>query len=109
MSSDGHRNLHEAILAIEGEGQGVIVYLPAQGDLLTEVQTAKGGVREPGMAGKSASGPLREYGLGAQVLRDLGIRSLRLLTNNPMRLAGIEGYGLEILEFVPLVSARVTS
>ena len=73
------------------------------------MQTAKGGVRDPGMTGKSTTGPLREYGLGAQVLRDLGIRSLRLLTNNPMRLAGIEGYGLEILEFVPLVSARMTS
>ncbi len=109
LSGDGRRNLHEAIDAIEAEGRGVIVYLPSQGDLLSEVQTAKGGVRDPGMTGKSTTGPLREYGLGAQVLRDLGIRSLRLLTNNPMRLAGIEGYGLEILEFVPLVSARMTS
>ena len=109
MSGDGRRNLHEAINAIEIEGRGVIVYLPSQGDLLSEVQAAKGGLRDPGMTGKSTTGPLREYGLGAQVLRDLGIRSLRLLTNNPMRLAGIEGYGLEILEFVPLVSARMTS
>ena len=109
LSGDGRRNLHEAIDAIEVEGRGVIVYLPSQGDLLSELQAAKGGVRDPGMTGKSTTGPLREYGLGAQVLRDLGIRSLRLLTNNPMRLAGIEGYGLEILEFVPLVSARMTS
>lgn len=109
MSGDGRRNLHEAINAIEIEGRGVIVYLPSQGDLLSEVQAAKGGLRDPGMTGKSTTGPLREYGLGAQVLRDLGIRSLRLLTNNPMRLAGIEGYGLEILEFVPLVSAHMTS
>ena len=108
LSSDGRRNLHEAINAIEDEGRGVIVYLPAQSDLLTEVQAAKEGVRDPSITGKSTSGPLREYGLGAQVLRDLGIRSLRLLTNNPMRLAGIEGYGLEIVQFVPLVSARVT-
>jgi 3,4-dihydroxy 2-butanone 4-phosphate synthase/GTP cyclohydrolase II len=109
LSGDGRRNLHEAIDAIEVEGRGVIVYLPSQGDLLSELQAAKGGVRDPRMTGKSTTGPLREYGLGAQVLRDLGIRSLRLLTNNPMRLAGIEGYGLEILEFVPLVSARMTS
>jgi 3,4-dihydroxy 2-butanone 4-phosphate synthase/GTP cyclohydrolase II len=109
MSSDGRHNLHEAIDAIELEGRGVIVYLPAQGNLLTEVQAAKGGARDPLTAGKSMSEPLREYGLGAQVLRDLGIRSLRLLTNNPMKLAGIEGYGLEILEFVSLVSGRVTS
>jgi 3,4-dihydroxy 2-butanone 4-phosphate synthase/GTP cyclohydrolase II len=109
LSGDGRRNLHEAIDAIEVEGRGIIVYLPSQGDLLSEVQAAKGSVRDPGIPGKSTGGPLREYGLGAQVLRDLGIRSLRLLTNNPMRLAGIEGYGLEILEFVPLVSNRTTS
>ncbi len=108
LSGDGRRNLHEAIDAIEREGRGVVVYLPAQGDLLTEVQAAKGGARDPGAAAKSTPGPLREYGLGAQVLRDLGIRSLRLLTNNPMRLAGIEGYGLEIVEFVPLVSTHGT-
>ena len=108
VSGDGRRNLHEAIDAIEREGRGVVVYLAAQGDLLTEVQAAKGGARDPGAATKSTPGPLREYGLGAQVLRDLGIRSLRLLTNNPMRLAGIEGYGLEIVEFVPLVSAHGT-
>ncbi len=103
VSGDGRRNLHEAIDAIESEGRGVVVYLPAQGDLLAEVQAAKGGTRDPTVAPRSASGPLREYGLGAQVLRDLGIRSLRLLTNNPMRLAGIEGYGLQIADFVPLV------
>jgi 3,4-dihydroxy 2-butanone 4-phosphate synthase / GTP cyclohydrolase II len=109
VSGDGRRNLHEAIDAIEREGRGVVVYLPAQGDLLAEVQAAKGGTRDPTAAPRSASGPLREYGLGAQVLRDLGIRSLRLLTNNPMRLAGIEGYGLQIADFVPLVPTATTS
>lgn len=109
ISQDARRNLHDAIDAVEVEGRGVIVYLPSQGDLLAELQAAKGGPRESTPNTKKAvSAPLREYGLGAQVLRDLGMRRLRLLTNNPMKLAGIEGYGLEIVEFVPLVSARST-
>jgi len=108
-SSDGRRYLHEAIDAIEVEGRGVIVYLPPQGNLLSEVHAAKGGTRDSALVGQSTPGPLREYGLGAQVLRDLGIRRLRLLTNNPKRLAGIEGYGLEIVDCVPLVSTRLTS
>jgi 3,4-dihydroxy 2-butanone 4-phosphate synthase/GTP cyclohydrolase II len=45
----------------------------------------------------------RDYGVGAQILYDLGVRSMRLLTNNPTKRAGIEGYGLEIVERVPLV------
>jgi 3,4-dihydroxy 2-butanone 4-phosphate synthase/GTP cyclohydrolase II len=47
---------------------------------------------------------LRDYGLGAQVLQDLGIRRLRLMTNNPKKLAGAQGYGLEIVENVPLIT-----
>ena len=47
---------------------------------------------------------LRDYGLGAQVLVDLGVRKIRLLTNNPKKIAGLEGYGLEIVEHVPLVA-----
>ena len=108
VSHDARRNLHDAIDAIELEGRGVVVYLPSQGDLLAELQVAKGGARESTTKIKPVSAPLREYGLGAQVLRDLGMRRLRLLTNNPMKLAGIEGYGIEILEFVPLVSAPTT-
>jgi len=51
-------------------------------------------------------GTLREYGLGAQVLRELGLCKIRLLTNNPRKIAGIEGYGLELVESVPLVSMQ---
>lgn len=102
---DGRRNLPEAIDAIEAAGRGVIVYLPAQGDLLSEIKTASGNVHD---AASLPTEPLRDYGFGAQVLRDLGLRRLRLLTNNPKRLAGIEGHGLEIVEFVPLVPAGST-
>jgi 3,4-dihydroxy 2-butanone 4-phosphate synthase/GTP cyclohydrolase II len=105
-SGDGRRNLPEAIDAIEVAGCGVIVYLPPQADLTAEMTAAAGSAHEtPAL---SSAEPLREYGFGAQVLRDLGIQRLRLLTNNPKRLAGIEGHGLEIVEFVTLVPARAT-
>jgi 3,4-dihydroxy 2-butanone 4-phosphate synthase/GTP cyclohydrolase II len=106
-SGDGRRNLPEAIDAIEAEGRGVIVYLPAQSDLLSEIKAVSGSSHDP--AALPSTEPLREYGFGAQVLRDLGLRRLRLLTNNPKRLAGIEGHGLEIVEFVPLVPTGSTS
>ena len=48
---------------------------------------------------------LRDYGIGAQILVDLGLRKLRLMTNNPKKIAGLEGYGLEIVEHVPLISS----
>ena len=54
-------------------------------------------------------GTLREYGLGAQVLRELGLCKIRLLTNNPRKIAGIQGYGLELVESVPLVSMQKSS
>ncbi|MER3559062.1 MAG: bifunctional 3,4-dihydroxy-2-butanone-4-phosphate synthase/GTP cyclohydrolase II, partial [Armatimonadota bacterium] len=47
---------------------------------------------------------LRDYGIGAQVLVDLGIQRMRLMTNNPKKIAGLEGYGLEIVEHVPLIA-----
>jgi 3,4-dihydroxy 2-butanone 4-phosphate synthase/GTP cyclohydrolase II len=106
-ASEGRRNLEEAIHRIEKEGCGVVVYLPPNGDVRSElsalseklksspVATAKPGERSHG-------GTLREYGLGAQVLRELGVRRLRLLTNNPRKIAGIHGYGLEVTESVPL-------
>ena len=53
-------------------------------------------------AGPSEGGTLREYGLGAQVLRALGLRKIRVLTNNPRKIAGIQGYGLEVVESVAL-------
>jgi 3,4-dihydroxy 2-butanone 4-phosphate synthase/GTP cyclohydrolase II len=95
-------NLDRAIDVIEADGRGVIVYLPPPGDLLAEIQRAKGAQPAQPKPGPSAAEPLREYGLGAQVLRDLGVRRLRLLTNNPKKIAGIEGYGLTVVECVPV-------
>ena len=50
---------------------------------------------------------LRDYGLGAQVLADLGVQKLRLLTNNPKKVSGLKGYGLEIVEHVPLIAEPI--
>jgi 3,4-dihydroxy 2-butanone 4-phosphate synthase/GTP cyclohydrolase II len=113
-TADGARNLDEALAAIEAEGCGVVVYLPPRGDLRDELDALGRRTEKssPGAARGSAphglsrphGGTLREYGLGAQVLRELGVGQLRLLTNNPRKIAGIQGYGLELVESVPLPS-----
>jgi 3,4-dihydroxy 2-butanone 4-phosphate synthase/GTP cyclohydrolase II len=104
--SEGRRNLYEAVDAIEKSGAGVIVYLPPHGNLLEELSVVTGQPRivTEHKPRPTNAGTLRDYGLGAQVLRDLGVRKLRLLTNNPKKIAGIVGYGLEVIESVPLVS-----
>ncbi len=81
---------------IESEGRGILLYiLPRAGhSFASELGAATTG-NEP------ASAPLRDIGLGSQVLVHLGIKSIRLLTNNPRRLAGIEGYGIHVVECVP--------
>ncbi|MGC4067663.1 MAG: 3,4-dihydroxy-2-butanone-4-phosphate synthase [Polyangiaceae bacterium] len=104
--SEGRRNLYEAVDAIEKAGKGVIVYLPPHGNLLEELSAITGQRHgaDTQFRPHGSAGTLRDYGLGAQVLRDLGVRQLRLLTNNPKKIAGIQGYGLEVVESVPLVS-----
>jgi 3,4-dihydroxy 2-butanone 4-phosphate synthase/GTP cyclohydrolase II len=119
-ASDGGHNLREAIDAIEREGSGVVVYLPTGRALREQVQ--KQGTRDadknaapsaPAHTAPSAPSneaphrsALRDFGLGAQILRELGLERLRLLTNNPRKIAGIHGYGLEIVEIVPLAQMR---
>jgi 3,4-dihydroxy 2-butanone 4-phosphate synthase/GTP cyclohydrolase II len=81
---------------IESEGRGVMLYiLPRAGRSLAAELGAVPVDNDP------TGAPLRDIGLGSQVLVQLGIRSMRLLTNNPRRLAGIEGYGIQIVECVP--------
>jgi 3,4-dihydroxy 2-butanone 4-phosphate synthase/GTP cyclohydrolase II len=112
---EGAKNLAEAIDAIEAAGEGVIVYIPPSTDLKDELDLvarradSKSSPRAsvppaklPGLT-RPHGGALREYGLGAQVLRSLGLCKIRLLTNNPRKIAGIQGHGLTLVESVPLV------
>ena len=102
---DGGKNLRDSIMRIEEEGRGVIVYIPPRGNLAREVDGyAAALVQVPGEP--HASDPLREFGLGAQVLADLGLHKIRLLTNNPRKIAGIHGYGLDVVESVSLASMK---
>jgi 3,4-dihydroxy 2-butanone 4-phosphate synthase/GTP cyclohydrolase II len=108
--SEGGRRLDEAIDAIEHAGRGVVVYLPPHGDFRRELAALSAAEKSSPVATHSLTrahgGTLREYGLGAQILRDLGLSRIRLLTNNPRKIAGIHGYGLEVVDSVPLASMR---
>ncbi len=100
VAGGGHA-LNESMLAIERQGSGVIVYLPPQEPPGVELESEE--VSDPATAVVPAR-TLREYGLGAQVLRELGVRRLRLLTNHPRRIAGLHGHGLDLVECVPIPS-----
>lgn len=101
--------LHEAMRQIAEAGRGVIVYMRQEGrgiGLPAKIKAYK--LQEEGLdtvqANEKLGFPmdLREYGLGAQILADLGLRKIRLLTNNPRKLVGLAGYGLEIAEQAPI-------
>ena len=104
---DGGKHLRECIARIESEGRGVIVYLPPRGETRRELETYAALCASPPpvtSASPCHDPPLREFGLGAQVLADLGLHKIRLLTNNPRKIAGIHGFGLDVVEKVPLYS-----
>jgi 3,4-dihydroxy 2-butanone 4-phosphate synthase/GTP cyclohydrolase II len=103
---DGGFNLREAIVAIEKAGAGVVLYIPPKGDLARELDSlAKANAAAKG-DDQGQRWTLREFGLGAQVLADMGVHKLRLLTNNQPKIAGLTGFGLEVVERVPLVSMK---
>jgi 3,4-dihydroxy 2-butanone 4-phosphate synthase/GTP cyclohydrolase II len=99
---DGGRNLRKAIHAIEEMGRGVVVYIPPRSNLSRELDAYAASTSRGATSPETANDPLREFGLGAQVLADLGLTKIRLLTNNPRKIAGIHGYGLDIVESVSL-------
>jgi 3,4-dihydroxy 2-butanone 4-phosphate synthase/GTP cyclohydrolase II len=97
--------LQRAMEVIAAEGKGVILYLrrEAQGvDLFTDGDGRTQPAREPSTNPSTRLHDFRDYGIGAQILRDLGVGKIRLLTNYPRRLISLPGYGLEIVECVPL-------
>lgn len=107
---DCGEQLHQAMQMIDKEGKGVIVYLQQEGrgiGLMNKIAAYK--LQEQGDDTVEANLHLgfkadeRDYGVGAQILRELGIGKIRLISNNPVKRVGLEGYGLDIVENVPVV------
>ena len=109
MRCDCGEQLHRAMQMIDEAGKGVLVYLNQEGrgiGLMDKIKAYK--LQEDGMDTVDANLHLghladeRDYGVGAQILRELGVHKMRLLTNNPVKRVGLEAYGLEIIENVPI-------
>jgi len=105
-----HATLDAAMRRIVQEGTGVLVYLRGnEGRGLGVAHTIDGaGAVDPAID-SAPPGDSRKYGVGAQILTDLGVSRMRLMTNNPARYGGLEGFGLEIVERVALDLSRATS
>ncbi len=109
LRCDCGEQLHKAMEVVEKEGRGVVLYMNQEGrgiGLLNKLKAYK--LQEEGMDTVEANLHLgfpmdkRDYGIGAQILRHLGITKLKLLSNNPQKRAGLLGYGLEIVETIPI-------
>ncbi len=110
LRCDCGSQLHAAMAQIAGEGRGVLLYVEQEGRGIGLLNKLKAyALQEQGMDTVQANIELgfrpdeRDYGIGAQVLADLGVRKIRLMTNNPTKRVGLESYGIEIVEVTPLV------
>ncbi len=102
--------LHKAMEMVDKEGKGVVIYLSQEGrgiGLLNKIKAYR--LQEEGMDTVQANLKLgfgedeRDYGVGASIMRELGLGKVRLISNNPVKRAGLEGYGIKIVETIPLV------
>jgi 3,4-dihydroxy 2-butanone 4-phosphate synthase / GTP cyclohydrolase II len=112
LRCDCGEQLASALSMIEDEGQGVLLYLSQEGrgiGLLNKLRAYR--LQEDGLDTVEANerlglpADLRDYGIGAQILSDLGLSSIRILTNNPKKIRGLEGYGLSVSAQIPIVHA----